>query len=315
MKIVVTEPEMMAREVQAALASVGEVIQGPFSDLELQRVLPDCEVLMVRLGHFVGESIIRRAPKLRFIVTATTGLDHIDQKVARAAGVRVISLRDCADQIQDVSATAELTWALLLALVRAVPAAAGHTLGGGWDRNQFWGRQLKGKQLGVIGHGRIGSMVAGYGAAFGMNVVACDVIASKVVPPARPVSLDQLLETSDVVSVHVTADPQNRHLVGASSIAKMKPGAFLVNSARGMIVDGAAAAAAVTSRRLAGVAVDVLEGEEHRAIDGDPLIACARAGYNVLITPHIGGATRESIALTEAAVVTELRRALQASSG
>lgn len=310
MRIVVMDPTMMADEVKGVLKGLGTVVEGPFADTDLGHVVEDCDVLVVRLGHFIGEDLMRRAPQLRFIVTATTGLDHIDEDRARAHGIRIISLRDCRGEIQDVSATAEHTWGLLLALIRRVPAATDHVLKGGWDRNRFWGSQLRGKRLGIIGYGRIGAMVAGYGAAFGMTVGAYDRDASTVRPPARFVSLDDLMSTSDVISVHITSGPENRHFVDGPLLAKAKPGAFLLNTARGAVVDGAAAAEGVVSGRLAGVAVDVLEGEEHQAIASDPLLACARAGHNVLVTPHIGGATRESIARAEMAVIQELARAL-----
>ena len=313
MKIVVAEPAMMAAEVRSTLNQLGEVVYGPFTDADLMRSLPDCEVLMVRLGRYVGAEVLRRAPKLRYLVSATTGLDHIDQEAARTAGITVICLRDCMDQILDVSATAEHAWGLLLALIRATPAAATHVLAGGWDRNQFWGWQLHGKQLGIVGHGRIGGMMARYGAAFGMKVVAHDIDSSKVGPPASPVTLEELMKQSDVISVHATADPENRHLIDRCLLAQVKPGAFFLNTTRGTIVDSAAVAEAIISGQLAGVAVDVLEGEEHGEINEDPLLACARSGYNVLITPHIGGATRESIARAEAAVVKVLKDRLENS--
>ena len=108
------------------------------------------------------------------------------------------------------------------------PAATAHVLEGGWDRGRFWGRQLRGKSLGVIGHGRIGAMVARYAASFGMDVIACDRIASKIGPPAKPVSFDELLRHADVVSVHVTATPENRNLIDRAAIARLKRGAILV---------------------------------------------------------------------------------------
>lgn len=306
MKIVVTEPMMMSAEVKTALNRLGAVVYGPFDTQTLTDQLADCDVLMVRLGLYIGETLFVHAPKLRFVITATTGLEHIDLEVARARGIRIISLRDCTEFIQNVTATAEHSFGLLLSLVRHTPSAVAHVLNGGWNRNLFWGTQLSGKTLGIIGHGRIGAMVARYGGAIGMKVVACDTDSTKIVPPACRVSLEELMETSDVVSVHVSATSENRYLIDRDLIFRMKPGAWLINTARGSIVDNAALADAVILKRLAGVAVDVLEGEEHGRIDDNPLLDCARNGGNVLITPHIGGATVEAIALTEAAVVKQL---------
>ena len=249
---------------------------------------------------------------MRFVVTATTGLDHIDLEAARRRGIRVVSLRDCPGAIKDVSATAEHCLGLLLALVRGTVPAAAHVTEGGWDRNRFFGRQLRGKRLGIIGYGRIGALLAGYADALGMEVVAHDRDEAKVAAPASSLPLEELLRTSEIISIHVTADPGNRHLLDEAAIARMRRGAFVINTARGSLVDEAALATAVTSGQLAGVAVDVLEGEEKHATEASPLLAAARAGHNVLITPHIGGATFEAIRQAECAVIDVLASVLKA---
>jgi D-3-phosphoglycerate dehydrogenase / 2-oxoglutarate reductase len=314
MRIAVLEPEPMTDELRHRLGQLGEVVWGPLDDAALAEVLPGCEVLMVRLGRFIGPDLMTAAGRLRFIVSATTGLDHIDLAAASARGIRVVSLRDCTHLIGDVSATAELCWGLLLGLLRGIPSAVDHVRAGGWDRNRFWGTQLRGKRLGIVGFGRIGALVGGYGAAFGMDVVAHDRHRQRVAAPAQFLSLDEVMATSDVVSVHVTADPINRHLIDERRIALMKPGSVFINTSRGMIVDAAAVATAVADGRLGGAAVDVLEAEEHGTQANDPLLACMRQGGNVLITPHIGGATRDAIAHTEGVVVGVLTELLKAEA-
>lgn len=311
MKIVVTEPLNMAEEAKAALGALGEVRYGPFDDEALRGEIGGAEVLMVRLGRHIGDPLMDAAPKLRFIVTATTGLDHIDLDAARARSVRIVCLRDCPEAITDVSATAEHCLGLMLALVRKTVPASAHVLAGGWDRNLFFGRQMRGKRLGLIGYGRIGALMGGYGAALGMEVVAHDRDPARIVPPAKGVPLDELLRTSDVVSMHATADRENRHLLGRNEIAAMKRGAIVLNTARGSLVDEAALADALESGQLAGVAVDVLEGEERNATGASRLLAAAKAGRNVLITPHIGGATLEAIRQAECAVIAVLAGHLQ----
>ena len=304
----------MDREVKRMLSALGRVQWGPLQNDEFERALADCDVLMVRLGRYIGPALIARARRLRYIVTATTGLDHIDLEATEAGRVKVISLRDCPESIQDVSATAEHTIGLLLALLRRTAAAADHVLAGGWDRDRYWGTQLRGKRCGIIGYGRVGAMVAQYAAAFGMEVVAYDTVPKKVRSPAKAVSFEELLESSDVVSVHVTATPENRNLLNRGAIQRMKEGAVLVNTARGSIVDEAALADAVATGRLLGIATDVLDGEERGDLHCNPLLSCARAGHNVLITPHIGGATREAIRQTETAVVKHLAKLLSSQS-
>ena len=203
----------MDHEVKRMLSALGHVHWGPLQNDEFERALSECEVLMVRLGLYIGPVLMAQAPRLRYIVTATTGLDHIDLEAAAAGGIRVVSLRDCPESIQDVSATAEHTIGLLLALLRRTPAAVDSVLAGGWERDRYWGTQLRGKRFGIIGYGRIGAMVAQCAAAFGMDVVAYDTAPNKVGSPATPVSFEELLTSSDVVSVHVTATPENRNLL------------------------------------------------------------------------------------------------------
>ena len=157
----------------------------------------------------------------------------------------------------------------------------------------------------------IGALLAGYAHALGMEVVACDRDPKKIVPPAKALSLEELLKTSEVISIHVTADPDNKHLLDAAALASTRQGAFVLNTARGSLVDEAALADAVASGHLAGVAVDVLEGEERGAPQSSPLLAAARAGHNVLITPHIGGATYEAIRQAECAVIAVLAASLK----
>jgi D-3-phosphoglycerate dehydrogenase / 2-oxoglutarate reductase len=303
MKIVVTEPLHLAEEAKSTLAGLGPVAYGPFSDDALASQLPDCEVLVVRLGRYIGAPLLALAPNLRFIVTATTGLDHIDLGAAQSAGVRLISLRHCQQSITDVSATAEHTLGLMLALARGLAPAAAHVVEGGWDRNRFWGTQLRGKRLGILGYGRIGAMVARYAASMGMEVAAHDRDESKIVPPAAPLSFEDLLAWADVISIHVTADPENRHLIDRAALQLIKPGSFLINTARGSLLDEAAVADAVAAGCLAGLAVDVVDDEERGAVASSPLLACARSGHNVLITPHIGGATPEGLRQAEGAVI------------
>jgi D-3-phosphoglycerate dehydrogenase len=311
MKIVVTEPLHLAKEAKEALAKLGSVAYGPFDDEALAGELAGCDVLMVRLSRHIGETLMQKAPHLRFIVTATTGLDHIDREAAKRRGIRIISLRDCPEAITDVSATAEHCLGLLLALVRGTVGADAHVRQGGWDRNRFFGRQLRGKRIGIVGYGRIGALLAGYARALGMEVVACDRDPKKIVPPAKALPLEELLKTSDAISIHVTADPENKHLLDAAAIASMRQGAFVLNTARGSLVDEVALADAVASGHLAGIAVDVLDGEERGAPQSSPLLAAARAGHNVLITPHIGGATHEAIRQAECAVIAVLAASLE----
>ena len=268
------------------------------------------EVLFVRLGLQVDAALLAASPTLRTVVTPTTGLDHLDLAALHERGVRVISLRDAPKRIMTVHATAEHTWALLLACMRSLPQAVSDVTQGNWRRAPFLGTELAGRTLGVVGHGRLGSRVAGYGRAFGMDVLAHDVDPGALVDlPERTtaVDADTLLTRSDVVSLHLPLTPDTRGWLDRRRIGLLRPGAVVINTARGELVDEQALAEALVEGRIGGVGVDVIaddatwEGRTGRS----PLLPLLGTGANLVVTPHIGGWARDSIAATRR-LITEL---------
>lgn len=304
MKILVCEPAAMSAKVRETLDQVGDVVCGSTANSFLERQLPDCEALFVRLAIPIDRSLLAQAPKLKFIISPTTGLDHIDLVETKRRDIRVISLRDCPNLISDVSATAEHTWGLIINLVRHITPAATDVLNGSWSRSSFWGTQLRGKTLGVLGYGRIGSMVAAIGHAFQMRVLAYDSCPTKTSPPAQSCSMRELIDQSDILTIHITADPQNFHFLSSERISRLKSGSFVINTSRAMIADSTALANAVVSGQLSGVAVDVIDDEFSTNPLDDVLVRTASEGHNILVTPHLGGATTESLAQAEYAVAT-----------
>ena len=265
--------------------------------------------LFVRLGLAIDGALLAGSPGLKWVVTPTTGLDHIDVQAAERLGIRVLSLKGRTEFLRTVTSTAELTMALLLALVRRLPAAHADVLAGGWRRAPFAGQQLRGLTLGVVGLGRLGSQVAVYARAFEMSVLACDERDAAFNDGPFDLSfvqrrrLDALLAGSDVVSLHLPLEPRNRHILDAGHIARMRPGALLVNTARGELVDEGALLDALRLGALGGAALDVLEGDsrwEGRSPPAHPLLEYARGADNLVLTPHIGGYSRDAIVATRA---------------
>jgi D-3-phosphoglycerate dehydrogenase / 2-oxoglutarate reductase len=258
------------------------------------------EILWIRLGHRVDQEVMNSAPQLKLIASPTTGLDHIELEEAERRNIRVISLRGETRFLETVRATAEHTLALTLALLRRIPAATGHVSRGGWDRDRFQGRELYGKVVGVVGYGRLGSIVARYMRAFEARVLATDpaVRSESVGPEISLVSLNELLYASDVVTLHVPLGPAMMGLFGRSQFQAMKPGAWFVNTSRGGLVDESALLEALVTGRLAGAALDVL-ADEPEVDPGSVLIRYARENENLIITPHLGGCTLESMEKTE----------------
>ncbi len=263
-------------------------------------------VLFVRLGTPVTRATIADAPDLQLVVTPTTGLDHLDVEGLRSAGVQVLSLRDARTDILSVHATAEHTWALLLACVRHLPRAHADVTQGRWRRVPYLGTELAGRTLGIVGHGRLGRRVAGYARAFGMEVLVHDIDAAALrdLEGARAVGPEELLGASDVVSLHLPLDASTAGWLSAERIALLRPGTVVVNTARGELVDESALAAALSSGHLGGAAVDVVADDSSwgetwgEATGASPLLALLGTDANLVVTPHIGGWARDAVATT-----------------
>jgi D-3-phosphoglycerate dehydrogenase len=247
----------------------------------------------------VTSDLLPLKPRCRLIAVPTTGLDHIDLHACAERGIEIISLYGEREFLSTVRATSELTIALALSLIRNLPRAVQSVQMGEWDRDQFRGTELYGKTAGIVGLGRLGSITADYFYAFGMRVLGYDVRDDVASSPAVKVdTIEELLEQSDLVSIHVTYTAKTRHLFSAAAFARMKSGAILINTSRGGVVCETALIEALESGRIAGAALDVLDGEP--AIDANhPMLRYAETHPNVLITPHIGGNTIESFAKTE----------------
>lgn len=312
MRILVAESRGFSPAAERRLRELGDVTLADLDQAGLLSAVAGADVVVVRLRNRVDAEVLAAAPRLRAVVSPTTGLDHLDLAALEGRGVAVLSLRGETEFLRTVTGTAEHAWALLLALVRRLPAAAAAARTGDWDRDRFRGRELAGKTLGVVGLGRLGSMVARYGTAFGMRVVAYDPYLDpwpSGAAPERVASLAALLAEADVVSLHVPLDDGTRGLMGSVALAAMKPGAVLVNTSRGSVVDEAALVEAVRSGRLAGAALDVVAGETAPGgAAASPAVAFASADDRILLTPHIGGATLESMENTEIFMAEKLAR-------
>jgi phosphoglycerate dehydrogenase-like enzyme len=241
----------------------------------------------------VTAEMLTAAPRLRAISLASTGDEHVDRDAAERAGVAVHTLQDRPELIADLTPTAEHAWALVLACARRLRAATADVCEGRWDRQRFEGTMLNGRRLGVVGCGRLGQWVARYGRAFGMDVVGHDPLLTEWPDHIRRVGLDELFATSDVISLHAPMNDDTRALVGHSLLAEVRPGAILVNTSRGGLIDDDALIEALASGRLAAAGLDVLRGEPFVA--DHPLVAYARDHDELVITPHLGGYVPEAV--------------------
>ncbi len=287
------------------IGALDELSRGPCRVVDASREparlpaeLGDAWGLIVRSRTKVTADLLGRAPRLSLIARAGVGVDNIDMAAASARGIRVVNAPAAATE-----SVAELAVAFCLLLVRGVAPLLAATRAGGWERGGH-GHELAGKTVGLVGYGRIAREVARQVRGFRARTIAFDPYVDRVDDGTELVPLEALLERSDLVSLHAALTDQNRHLLDARAFARMRPGAYLVNVARGALVDEAALLAALESGRLAGAALDVFEVEpptDRRLLEHPRVIA----------TPHIGAATVEGQARAGADTVHEVLRALR----
>ena len=251
----------------------------------LMELLEDAEALIVRSGTSVDRELMDAAPRLRVIGRAGVGVDNIDLDEATRRGILVANAPDA----NSISA-AEHAFGLMLALARNIASGDASIRAGRWDRASFRGVELAGKTLGLVGLGRIGTLVTARARAFEMRVVAYDPYVSA--EAARQIGctlldLDDLLAESDFLSLHLPRSPETANLLGASAFAKMKPGVRIVNDSRGGIIDEEALVDAIRSGQVAGAALDVFATEP---MVGGPLVELPQ----VVLTPHLGASTIEA---------------------
>jgi glyoxylate reductase len=247
--------------------------------------LDDAEALLCLLTDRVDAELLARAPRLRIVANAVVGFEHVDRDACRA---RAITVTNTPDVLTD--ATADLTMALILSAMRGLSGAERSLRAGefhGWGFWDYLGADLSQKTLGIFGMGRIGQAVARRAKPFGMHVIYHSRTRLSAGDEAEWVDFDGLISRSDVLSLHAPLTPDTRHAIGADALRRMRPGSFLVNTARGALVDEAALVDALRDGPLAGAGLDVYEREPriHPGFLDLP---------NVTLLPHVGSATRET---------------------
>jgi D-3-phosphoglycerate dehydrogenase len=287
-KILITDP--LPDFVLKKLREKGEVTYagGGLGNPSFRRAIEDAEILIVRSATKIDRVLLRRAKKLKVVITATHGFEHVD--LAELEKRKIKFHRTPAAAI----GVTEFVFCMMLSLLRNIPAADNSVRYGKWDRERFTGRELFGKTLGVVGLGPIGQDVCRMAKHFGMQIVACDpnsmVTGSELERLSiKLLPLVQVLQKADILTIHAHLNDKTKHMIGSREIEKMKPGSYLINTARGGLVDQEALCRALRSGHLAGAALDVYEREP--IPKNDPITKLP----NMILTPHIGIQTEEGM--------------------
>ncbi len=278
--------------------------------------LAEIDILVTRLSR-VDKNLIHRMPKLKIVATSTTGLNHIDLDELQARKIKLISLRGQTSFLKNITSTAEEGLALMLALARNLPWAFDDVKAGNWNREQWRGHQLAGQTLGILGFGRLGKILANYAGVLGMRVIAHDpFVDAKTMKQsgAAPVSMDELFKQADMLSLQVLLTEKTENLVTERHLKMMKPTAYLINTARAELIEKGALEKALKEKWIAGAAVDVLRDEDESGahLTTSDLAAYANTHRNLIILPHLGGATFEAMAITEEFLAGLVKKTLKA---
>ncbi len=279
---------------EEVVADRAEVVMVPSNQEAIQSQIKTCDALLdASMKVRITDAMIASATNLKIISCATTGSDHIERGELKRRSIPVRTLMDDRELLLNLTPAAELSWTLLLACARMLPAAIKHVKSGGWDREMFPGVMLKGKRIGIIGCGRIGTWMSRYGSAFGMDVVGYDPFIADFPPQIKPLSLEELVRTSDFITIHVPLNEETNGLFSEDLFAIVKSGAILINTSRGAVVDEKALLNGLETGRLLAAGLDVLTDEPE--IEKSPLLQYAQAHDNLIITPHCGGFSHDAV--------------------
>lgn len=276
MKIVVSDS--MEGEVLEQLKKFGSISYKP---ADLNKEIADADVLIVRSATKVTRELLNNAKQLKLVMRGGVGLDNVDKDACKEKGIKVLNTPAASS-----NAVAELAIGLMIALMRNIVKAHDQVKAGVWDKKALMGREVQGKTLGLIGLGRIGSLVAKKASALGMNVIAYDKIAVNVEDVKIVDSVDEIFANADVISLHVPATDETKNLINRETIAKMKNGVYIVNTARGVVIDEDALSEALASGKVAGAALDVTAKEPPEG----PILKAP----NIILPSHIGASSKEA---------------------
>jgi D-3-phosphoglycerate dehydrogenase len=287
-RIVYTGPEYSIKILQQRLGNMFKIVCVEPTPEDLLPEFEKCTVFLdASMKVPIDDISISKATKLKLVITATTGANHIDGLALEQRNVPLLTLKGQMELLHSLTPAAELNWSLIMACARKLRGAFHHVENSSWERVEFPGVLLKDRTIGIIGMGRLGGWTARYANAFGMRILGYDPYNNEFPKYVERASLEEIMKESDVVSIHVHLSDETTGMISKELINKVKTGAIFVNTSRGELTDESALVEALKSGQLSSVGVDVLSGEPD--IEKSPLWKYSKKNNNVIITPHIGG--------------------------
>ncbi len=296
MKITYLGPDIGYSAIVSEFGTLIEWVHAVSTIPATKKALLDSDALIdASMKVKITDEMVKEAPHLKIISCATTGSDHIDLTEIESRGIQFRTLKEDRKFLKNLTPAAEHSWSLLMACSRKLPAAFDHVKSGMWDRENFPGIMLKGKRVGIIGCGRIGSWMGRYAYAFGMEIWGYDPYVDPLPENFKKVTLNELMRECDFITIHVHLTDETRGLISRKYFNIMKRDSVFVNTSRGAVVNQDALLESLKNGHLSAAGLDVLEGEPD--IDQNPLVEYARNHDNLIITPHCGGFSPDAVAL------------------
>ncbi|MDB9761482.1 hypothetical protein OAC06_01575 [Alphaproteobacteria bacterium] len=267
----------------------------PERDIAIKEIV-DSDAYLASAAIQIDEDFLKHAKNLKIIGSPSTGTDHMDLNLIKNKGICCYDISKEFDLINSFTATSELVFTLLLSFIRKIIPASQDANNGIWAREKYSGVQLLNKTFGIIGLGRLGKISAKIAKGFGMNIIAYDT-NEKNVNGVQMVDLDYLSRKSDFISIHVHLNSSTENLINLDLFKKMKETAIIINTSRGKIINEKDLILALKNNLISGACLDVIDGEwlTKKELYEHPLVKYSRINDNLLLSPHIGGATEESI--------------------
>ena len=306
MKIGIVEPQDFSKKAENYLRTIGIVLMFDKSSEDLEGFISDKDVLFVRLEYFFSEQLLCQAKNLKYICSPTTGLNHIDLEYTKSCDIQVISLKGEVDFLNQITATSEHTFGLVISLLRFYQRAFTQKNLTTFDRDLVKGYEINSSKIGIIGLGRIGSHLVNYFNAFGANVNYYDIDDSKEHLLAKKCSsIESLVEASDIIILSASYSSKNKKMIGRKILDMMKH-KYFINTSRGELVDEDYLLDCIGKRFFSGVAIDVLNNEQGLSNNAEKIIELSTLDLNFICTPHMGGATLTSMKKTEDFIAKKL---------
>ena len=311
MKILIAENKDFSKEALKILESIEdvEIISKNLNKEELKKYAKDVDVIWIRLKNYIDKEILENT-KIKYIVTATTGLNCIDLQYTKKKKIKVLSLKGEEKFLQNVRATPEFTITCILALLRNIKNASNAVDDYNWNRDYFKGNEIYGKTIGIIGYGRVGRIVARYLKCFGANILVCEKKEKRMPKYIKKVTLEEIFKESDIVTLHVNYEEENINMINKKLFSLIDKPIYFINTARGELVNEQDLIQAIKENKVIKAAVDVLNHEARNKIKNNKLLKFAIDSNRVLITPHLGGCTKESIEKTEVFMAKKKKKEL-----